>query len=168
MFFYFILAKLEQWRILGINKCELFQRTDWPSRSSTLVLKQACTAETWVWDGGGLLEFHAVVSIREICIDFHFYTTRLTCVDGQQGRAQWRLTGHFTSKNLFNHQTWKIPSPINTPNWKIDHHLTLEFVLSAVFLCVLSRTTMYDCSSLTCERSSESFRTVSCQLLRNK
>src|SRR5271168_4954016 len=73
---------------------------------------------------------------------------------------------YFTSKNLFNHHTWKIPSPINTPSWKIDHHLTLAFVLSAVFLCVRSLTTMYDCSSLTCESSSESCRTVSCQLLR--
>src|SRR5271168_495821 len=67
---------------------------------------------------------------------------------------------YFTSKNLFNHHTWKIPSPIRTPSWKIDHHLTLAFVLSAVFLCVRSLTTMYDCSSLTCERSSESCRTV--------
>jgi hypothetical protein len=64
-----------------------------------------------------------------------------------------------TSKNLFNHQTWKTPSPISTPSWKIDHHFTLAFVLSAVFLCVRSRTTMYDCSSLTCVRRSDNSRT---------
>ena len=40
------------------------------------------------------------------------------------------------------------------------HHFTREFVLSAVFLCVLSRMTMYDCSSLTCATSSERVRTA--------
>ena len=65
-----------------------------------------------------------------------------------------------TSKNLFNHQTWKMPSPTNTNIWKMLHHFTLEFVLSAVFLCVLSRMTIYDCSSLTCATSSERVRTV--------
>lgn len=43
------------------------------------------------------------------------------------------------------------------------HHLTLALVLSAVFLCVLSLTTMYDCSSLTCAMSSDSWRTGECQ-----
>ena len=47
-----------------------------------------------------------------------------------------------TSKNLFNHHTWKIPSPIKTPIWNMLHHLTLAFVLSAVFRWVLSRRTM--------------------------
>jgi len=47
-----------------------------------------------------------------------------------------------TSKNRFNHQTWKIHSPIKTPIWKILHHLTLPFVLSAVLRWVLSRTTI--------------------------
>lgn len=47
-----------------------------------------------------------------------------------------------TSKNLFNHHTWKIPSPIKTPIWNMLHHLTLAFVLSAVFRWVLSRSTM--------------------------
>lgn len=65
-----------------------------------------------------------------------------------------------TSKNLFSHQTWNTPSASSTPNWKILHHLTLAFVLSAVFLCVLSLTTIYPCSSLTCATSSESCRTV--------
>jgi len=64
-----------------------------------------------------------------------------------------------TSKNRFNHQTWKIPSAVKTSIWKILHHLTLEFVLSAVLRWVRSRTTMYDCSSLTWARSSESWRT---------
>lgn len=47
-----------------------------------------------------------------------------------------------TSKNLFNHQTWKMPSPTKTPIWNMLHHLTLAFVLSAVFRWVLSRRTM--------------------------
>jgi hypothetical protein len=47
-----------------------------------------------------------------------------------------------TSKNLFSHHTWKIPSPIKTPIWNMLHHLTLAFVLSAVFRWVLSRRTM--------------------------
>jgi hypothetical protein len=98
-------------------------------------------------------------------LNFHIYTTRLTCVGRQHLTTGSRVPAYRTSKNLFNHHTWKIPSPISTPNWKIDHHLTLAFVLSAVFLCVRSLTTMYDCSSLTCERRSESFLTISCQLL---
>jgi hypothetical protein len=64
-----------------------------------------------------------------------------------------------TSKNRFSHHTWKMPSPIKTPIWKMLHHLTRPFVLSAVFRCILSRTTIYDCSSLTWARSSESWRT---------
>lgn len=44
------------------------------------------------------------------------------------------------------------------------HHLTRAFVLSAVFRCVLSLTTMYCCSSLTCATSSDSCRTVLCQI----
>lgn len=99
-------------------------------------------------------------------LNFHIYTTRFTCMDRQHLTTGSRVPAYRTSKNLFNHHTWKMPSPIRTPSWKIDHHLTLAFVLSAVFLCVRSLTTMYDCSSLTCERSSESCRTTSCQLLR--
>ena len=69
-------------------------------------------------------------------------------------------TRTLTSKNRLSHHTWKIPSPIKTPSWKILHHFTLAFVLSAVFLCVRSLTMMYDCSSLTWLRSSESCFTV--------
>lgn len=58
-----------------------------------------------------------------------------------------------TSKNLFNHHTWNTPSPSKTPSWKMLHHLTLAFVLSAVFLCVRSLIIIYCCSSLTCETS---------------
>lgn len=58
-----------------------------------------------------------------------------------------------TSKNLFNHHTWNTPSPSRTPSWKMLHHFTLAFVLSAVFLCVRSLITIYCCSSLTCETS---------------
>ena len=58
-----------------------------------------------------------------------------------------------TSKNRFNHHTWNTPSPSKTPSWKILHHLTLAFVLSAVFLCVRSLIIIYCCSSLTCETS---------------
>jgi hypothetical protein len=64
-----------------------------------------------------------------------------------------------TSKKRFNHQTWKMPSPTSTPIWKMLHHLTLPFVLSAVFLWVRSRITMYDCSSLTWAKSSDNSRT---------
>ena len=67
-----------------------------------------------------------------------------------------------TSKNLLSHQTWKMPSPMSTPSWNILHHLTLPFVLSAVFRCVRSLMTMYDCSSLTCDRRSDNWRTA-CQ-----
>lgn len=54
-----------------------------------------------------------------------------------------------TSKNLFNHHTWNTPSPISTASWKMLHHFTRALVLSAVFRCTRSLTTMYDCSSLT-------------------
>lgn len=47
-----------------------------------------------------------------------------------------------TSKKRFSHQTWKIPSPMTTASWKILHHFTRPFVLSAVFRCTRSRTTM--------------------------
>lgn len=40
------------------------------------------------------------------------------------------------------------------------HHFTRLLVLSAVLRWVRSRTTMYDCSSLTWERTSESLRTM--------
>lgn len=70
-----------------------------------------------------------------------------------------------TSKNLFNHHTWKTPSPISTPSWKIDHHFTRALVLSAVLRCVRSRITMYACSSLTCDRTSFIFRTTDSQSL---
>lgn len=70
-----------------------------------------------------------------------------------------RTLQELTSKNLFSHQTWKTPSPISTASWKILHHLTRLFVLSAVFRCTLSRTTIYDCSSLTWARFSKSRRT---------
>lgn len=65
-----------------------------------------------------------------------------------------------TSKNLLSHQTWKTDSPMTTPMMKTFHHLTRLFVLSAVFRWVRSRTTMYDCSSLTWARISESLRTA--------
>ena len=42
--------------------------------------------------------------------------------------------------------------------WTIDHHLTREFVDSAVFRCLLSRTKMYSCSSFTDLRSFASAR----------
>lgn len=48
---------------------------------------------------------------------------------------------------------------MTTPMMKTFHHLTRLFVLSAVFRWVRSRTTMYDCSSLTWARISESLRT---------
>lgn len=70
----------------------------------------------------------------------------------------------FTSKNLRSHQTWKTDSPTTTPMMKMFHHFTRLLVLSAVFRWVRSRTTMYDCSSLTWERTSESLRTIiACQ-----
>lgn len=47
-----------------------------------------------------------------------------------------------TSKNLFSHHTWKPPFALSTRIWKMLHHLTRALVLSAVFLWVLSRTTM--------------------------
>lgn len=49
---------------------------------------------------------------------------------------------------------------MTTPRMKTFHHLTRLFVLSAVLRWVRSRTTMYDCSSLTWARSSDSFLTV--------
>lgn len=67
----------------------------------------------------------------------------------------------FTSKNLRSHQTWNTDSPMTTLRMKMFHHLTRLLVLSAVFRWVRSRTTMYDCSSLTWERTSESLRTIS-------
>jgi len=52
------------------------------------------------------------------------------------------LVESLTSKNRFSHQTWKMPSPMTTPIWKMLHHLTRALVLSAVLRCVRSRTTM--------------------------
>jgi hypothetical protein len=48
-----------------------------------------------------------------------------------------------TSKNRFRYHTWNSPFPPTTPSWKMLHHFTREFVLSAVFRWTISRTTMY-------------------------
>lgn len=104
-------------------------------RSSRWVCEQVCNAENGV-------QVAECFSGVKFAWDFYFYTTLLTCVDNQHLKPELRITVHRTSKNLFSHHTWKTPSAINTPSWKIDHHLTLAFVLSAVFLCVRSRTTM--------------------------
>jgi len=48
---------------------------------------------------------------------------------------------------------------MTTASWNILHHFTRPLVLSAVFRCTRSRTTMYDCSSFTCAKASESLRT---------
>jgi hypothetical protein len=124
-----------------------------------------CVCRYFRWERYAGLERRVGVPCRptsdvKYALNFHIYTTRLTCMDRQHLTTGSRVPAYRTSKNLFNHHTWKIPSPISTPNWKIDHHLTLAFVLSAVFRCVRSLTTMYDCSSLTWERSSESFLTT--------
>jgi len=55
----------------------------------------------------------------------------------------------FTSKNLRIHHTCHAEFPATTPNWKMLHHFTLEFVLSAVFLWFLSLMIIYSCSSWT-------------------
>ena len=72
------------------------------------------------------------------------HTTRLTCAAISYRLRTPRRSALFlpTSKNRFNHQTWKIPSPTKTIIWKMLHHLTLPFVLSAVLRWVRSRTTM--------------------------
>lgn len=59
-----------------------------------------------------------------------------------RGRCPISQTTRFTSKNLRSHQTWKMKSLMTTMMTKMFHHLTRAFVLSAVFLCVRSRTTM--------------------------
>jgi hypothetical protein len=90
------------------------------------------------------------------------YTTRLTYKSISYRLKTPKRSALFlpTSKNRFSHQTWKTPSAANTPIWKMLHHFTRALVLSAVFRCVRSRRTIYDCSSLTCASSSESCRTV--------
>ena len=49
---------------------------------------------------------------------------------------------------------------MTTPMTNMFHHLTRALVLSAVLRWVRSRTTMYDCSSLTWARRSERRRTI--------
>lgn len=55
---------------------------------------------------------------------------------------------------------------MTTASWKRLHHLTRPLVLSAVFRCTRSRTTIYPCSSRTCARLSESLRTIEISLAR--
>ena len=86
-------------------------------------------------------------------------TTRLTCIPQLSATIPTLKHHKQTSKNRLSHQTWKIPSPIRTASWKMLHHFTRAFVLSAVFRWTRSRRTMKDCSSLTWAKASERRRT---------